>query len=303
MTHDRLDMIEYGASPAVLLFGDCDSALSRASRAAERAGCRIAAVHILDATAAERLGRHISPDAVVIEVEQGSEELEFLLDEIEVAARHGRHRSVVSAPEELIDLVAARAPHSDILHLCRPTEAERTAAVALASGRPALRLHDIGRGDGPAVLQQLSEEVGRIASILASLSEEDPAGAAGGSGTPAEEQAVDPAFLRTIIRARRLRDQFFNPALFADPAWDMLLDLMAARLEGSRVAVSSLCIAASVPPTTALRWIKMLTDQGIFVRAADSQDGRRVYVELSEDTERAMSAYLRAAQRTAPWGL
>ena len=106
--------------------------------------------------------------------------------------------------------------------------------------------------------------------------------------------------MRSIIRARRLRDQFFRGGLFADPAWDMLLDLFAARLEGTRVAVSSLCIAAAVPATTALRWIKALTDRGLFVRSADPQDGRRVYIALSDEVARSLTAYLRAVQRIAP---
>lgn len=111
---------------------------------------------------------------------------------------------------------------------------------------------------------------------------------------------IDAAHIRAIIRARRLRDQFFRSDLFADPAWDMLLDLMAARIEKGRVAVSSLCIAAAVPPTTALRWIKALTDRGLFVRSADPLDGRRVYIALSDEAARSVAAYLRAAQRLAP---
>jgi len=79
----------------------------------------------------------------------------------------------------------------------------------------------------------------------------------------------------------------------------MLLDLTAARLERRQVAVSSLCIAAAVPPTTALRWIKTLTDQGIFVRIADPSDGRRVFIELSEEAAGEMIAYLAAAERMA----
>ncbi len=101
-------------------------------------------------------------------------------------------------------------------------------------------------------------------------------------------------------RARRLRDQYIRGGLFADPAWDMLLDLMAARLEGNRVAVSSLCIAAAVPATTALRWIRALTERGLFIRSADPQDGRRVYIELHDDVARALTAYLRAVQRVSP---
>jgi len=77
---------------------------------------------------------------------------------------------------------------------------------------------------------------------------------------------------REILKARRARAKFFASSLFADPAWDMLLDLLLARLEQRTVAVSSLCIAAAVPPTTALRWIKRLTDEGIFVRTADPRD-------------------------------
>ena len=49
--------------------------------------------------------------------------------------------------------------------------------------------------------------------------------------------------------------------------------LMAARLEQQRVEVSSLCIAAAVPPTTALRWIKALSDAGP-VRAGRQSGGR-----------------------------
>ena len=108
---------------------------------------------------------------------------------------------------------------------------------------------------------------------------------------------ADAAFIRTLLRTRRLRTHFFRSDLFADPAWDMLLDLMAARLEGKQVAVSSLCIAAAVPPTTALRWIGVLTEGGLVARVADRNDGRRVYIELAEPTVRALTAWLDEARR------
>ena len=71
----------------------------------------------------------------------------------------------------------------------------------------------------------------------------------------------------------------------------MLLDLLQAELAQHRVPVSSLCIAAAVPATTALRWVKTMTDAGLFVRRADPHDGRRVFVELSPATSAAMRAY------------
>jgi hypothetical protein len=97
--------------------------------------------------------------------------------------------------------------------------------------------------------------------------------------------------VRALIRARHARSNHFPGDLFADPAWDMLLDLMAARLEGKVVSVSSLCIAAVVPPTTALRWIKTMTDGGLMERKADPTDGRRVFIDLTERSMEAMQAY------------
>src|SRR3546814_4614981 len=67
----------------------------------------------------------------------------------------------------------------------------------------------------------------------------------------------------------------------------MLLDLMAAHLSGQRVSVSSLCIAAAVPATTALRWIRALTAHGLFLRQADPSDGRRVFIALSDKAARS----------------
>jgi DNA-binding MarR family transcriptional regulator len=96
---------------------------------------------------------------------------------------------------------------------------------------------------------------------------------------------------------RQKRAQFMDPTLFADPAWDMMLDLMAARLEGHRVSVSSLCIAAIVPATTALRWIQTLTEQGVFLRVPDMNDRRRVYIELSKKAVDAITGYFEAIQK------
>ena len=99
------------------------------------------------------------------------------------------------------------------------------------------------------------------------------------------------AQVRAHIRNRRARASYFPHSLFADPAWDMLLDLMAARLEDRMVSVSSLCIASAVPPTTALRWIKTLTDEKFLERSADPADGRRIFVHLTDRAVSAMESY------------
>ncbi len=113
------------------------------------------------------------------------------------------------------------------------------------------------------------------------------------------DSPVTAAHVRAVIRRRRLRERFFDAELFADPAWDMLLDLYAAQLEGRNVSVSSLCIAAAVPATTALRWVKAMTDGGWLVRTADPMDGRRIFIALGHDAGQAMADYFAASTDSA----
>jgi predicted transcriptional regulator len=87
-----------------------------------------------------------------------------------------------------------------------------------------------------------------------------------------------------LLRQRRQREAFFGKHLFADPCWDMLLDLYVARKKRLRpVSVSSLCIASAVPATTALRWIDTLVQEGLVVRQPDPRDKRRVLVSLTDE--------------------
>ncbi|WP_240957081.1 winged helix DNA-binding protein [Pseudopontixanthobacter vadosimaris] len=101
----------------------------------------------------------------------------------------------------------------------------------------------------------------------------------------------DPRLLRRIIRQRQLRARFFDGDLFADPAWDILLDLTAARVEHLRVSVTSLCIASGVPPTTALRWISQMVDAGLLERVEDETDRRRAFIALTDKAADSMARY------------
>jgi len=286
----------YLSSPSILLFADSPAGLSEQTRAIHRLDGRIAAAAPINGAIA-KLDDICDIGAVVVDATADAPDLERLLDRLDLAARQHRYRSVVTVTPGLIDLAVARCPHRDVQILCGGGEADRIAALALALAGTSLTLAFAAENDRGR-LKQLSEEVGRIAKTLAALSETDaeqvmrPALDPAGTG-----QLSSSAPIRAHIRARRMREQYFSAELFADPAWDMLLDLMAAKIEGGDVAVSSLCIAAAVPATTGLRWIKTLTDEGLFVRVADPLDGRRVFIELSEAAANAMSAYFRALDR------
>jgi hypothetical protein len=294
--------IEYRPNPSVLILADCAVAEEAWRRAALLAGCRILDCAAIDG-GGEPVDRPLAVDAILVGLEgDPGDALERVVSRLAGAAEAARHGSAIAAPAALIDRIAAVSLHPAIQHLVDPTDLDRVAALAVATTRHPSRLQDIGKSPATARLQQLSEEVGRVATILAVLSQDEAAAAAlvGGESEEGGPERIEAGQVRAMIRARRLRDHFFKRDLFADPAWDMMLDLMAARIESQKVAVSSLCIAAAVPPTTALRWIKALCDQGIFVRVADPEDGRRVFIELAAATAGALEAYIRAAQRISP---
>lgn len=112
-----------------------------------------------------------------------------------------------------------------------------------------------------------------------------------------EDRRTSATALQDIIRARAAREQFFPAELFADPAWDMLLDLYSAEIDQRRIAVGSLCIGARVPATTALRWIDVLLRHGLIEKRTDPLDRRRVFVSLTRQASAAMGAYFAAVPR------
>ena len=101
----------------------------------------------------------------------------------------------------------------------------------------------------------------------------------------------DSKTIRNILCARARRASFFSAKLFADPAWDMLLELYAAELDQVRLSVGSLCIGSGVPDTTGLRWIGVLEQEGLIERRGDPFDRRRIYIELTASGSSAMTAY------------
>ena len=97
--------------------------------------------------------------------------------------------------------------------------------------------------------------------------------------------------VRNMIRTRAERRRFLPNHLFADPAWDMLLDLYLADIISKRISVSSLCSASNVPPTTALRWIEILENEGLAERATDPCDQRRRFIFLSDNGLASMDGF------------
>ncbi len=291
----------YDFLPTVMIYSDTQAGLDEARTCAELVGARVGRAENFDKTT--RLGMG---DAIMLDVSSRvHDQFDHVLDQVEAMANDRHTPATISVPFDLLDRVYARVAHSAITILCNPTPLDRAAALSVALAPRQMLVTDVNTELESIRLRRLADEVGRIAKALSNLSSTTPAlqPLQGSVSDMISSFKAEPMFedlvpetltapqLRNIIRVRRLRDKFFDSQLFADPAWDMLLDLMAAQLERIQVAVSSLCIAAAVPPTTALRWIKTMTEAGLLERVADPDDGRRIFIQLSESAASAMHRY------------
>ena len=106
--------------------------------------------------------------------------------------------------------------------------------------------------------------------------------------------------VRIYLRSRRLRERLLPKEIFGEPAWDILLDLYAAHLEGKTVSISSACIASAVPTTTALRWLSKLAECGLVERSLDSSDARRAHVRITDDGLQAVTRWVDIALLAKP---
>jgi hypothetical protein len=306
----------YEDGPITLIFSDNEDGTQAACDAVLTAGGRIAAC-VSIAEASHRLASQAVADTILIDIAHYDRPLiDTLFDDLDRWCDGTAIPAIICVPIEIIDLVSERMNDDRVTLLCQPSAIDRVSAITASWMRQEMVLNDISTDlDGNRV-KRIADEVSRLSRNLSrlvagSITPLDPASETDADGrlrgvrldflaepmASANNPAIDAGEVRAMLRLRRLRGSYFSPDLFADPAWDMLLDLIAAQLEGEKVAVSSLCIAAAVPATTALRWIKTMCDAKLFERHADPLDGRRIFIGLSQGASQAMLAYLGAVKR------
>jgi hypothetical protein len=107
---------------------------------------------------------------------------------------------------------------------------------------------------------------------------------------PAAQSSVLAAAAEACAARRRLY-ALFGRRLFCDPSWDILLELFVSTLEGRKVTVSTACMAACAPTTTALRHIAYLVQEGLVVRRPHPADARSTYLELTPQAITRLTQY------------
>jgi len=110
------------------------------------------------------------------------------------------------------------------------------------------------------------------------------------AGTPGSPMA---SLLQGMKAAQALRSEYLPPACRSDTNWGLVAALLLATLEGRRVQMSSLGLAADIPYTTALNHIRTLIRHGYFRAIPDPRDRRRNYLELSPELRKQSEDYLK----------
>ncbi len=278
--------------------------------------CAGAGLHVLDTRALADIGGVGAAcalgDVVLLDCPDARAATLAALARIDVRAARSGARMVVATTRAALDAVFGCLDQSRPEILVDASRGERAVALGrVMAGKPNARLRDLSEDDRLTLLR-LTEQVGELTERLERLGTvgtaadgsafrfESPEAAFRGFGPEDAEPSTlrrtrpplpDPRLVRRIIHHRQIRARFFDAALFADPAWDILLDLTAARAEHLRVSVTSLCIASGVPPTTALRWIGQMIDAGLLERVEDETDRRRAFIALSDKAADAMARY------------
>jgi DNA-binding MarR family transcriptional regulator len=118
-----------------------------------------------------------------------------------------------------------------------------------------------------------------------------------------EALLTDPTDLgdvNNLLAAREARGRFFNPDLFVQTAWDIIVVLYLADLQQRQVTASHLYSVVGGAPTTGIRWTDRLIKEGLVTKSSDPNDGRRIFLNLTDDGRRSMQSYLASLRGTVP---
>lgn len=99
-------------------------------------------------------------------------------------------------------------------------------------------------------------------------------------------------FARQTLTERRERDRYFDPMVFSNPAWDMLLAMYVASAEGREQSVLDCCAAAPVAQGVALRWLAYLKQEEMVIETCDPAQRGRTLIRLSDQARATISACL-----------
>jgi CheY-like chemotaxis protein/DNA-binding MarR family transcriptional regulator len=201
-------------------------------------------------------------------------------------------------------VAAMRLEASD--YLFKPIEPKtlREAVQHALTRAESIRTVRATTGDSPGAreLQQIADTAKALAEDMRRTIENDSGKRdrlSPGQPSPARPEDTSLRTLKLLQKLQEARSSIFGEAVMPEPAWEMLAELMRARLAGQHLSVTSLALSSKSPMTTALRRIEDLIQGGLAARMPDPADRRRTYVELTPEGMARMQLFLEGFARTA----
>jgi hypothetical protein len=100
--------------------------------------------------------------------------------------------------------------------------------------------------------------------------------------------------IKSILDVRRRRAGIFGEGLFSDPAWDILLELLAARLGNRKVTLADLKEVA--PKSVLARWIAELEERQLVICDVNPFRPDQFWLRLSDACTNRMIQFLTSAR-------
>lgn len=100
--------------------------------------------------------------------------------------------------------------------------------------------------------------------------------------------------IQSILEVRRQRSAILGDGLFSDPAWDILLELLAARLGKRKLTLSDLENIA--PPSVVARWVATLQERALVVCETNAFRPDQFGIELSEECSHRLMRFFKTAR-------
>lgn len=122
------------------------------------------------------------------------------------------------------------------------------------------------------------------------------------AAVPRREPPAELRLLQWLREVDEQRQRSLGSVLEPDATWNMLAELLRARITKRRISVTSLCLASRAPVTSALRRIDRLLAEGLVTYALDPKDRRRKYVELTGEGATRIQGAVRALVPHLPGG-
>lgn len=158
---------------------------------------------------------------------------------------------------------------------------------------------DDGARKGPAItfagaIDELSQLAGDLSEVARLFDNATPVAA---EARPTIDAMTPRQFFTSLLELRRMRVRHFRDEAAVRPAYDIVLQLMIARVDGREIALSALLVAASSPAAATRRQIEQLVEARLAERLENAADHQDFNVSLSSEAALRLAELYRARTR------